>query len=1114
MKLTILYIVLGLLLISGSSYSQDVDLTFDYYGVEDGLSQSEVYCTFQDSRGLIWIGTQAGLNRFDGRNFISYDKDPLNPKAISSGWIQAIDEDPSGNLWIGTRNGLNKFNPATEEFEHFLTSEEDINELGSNTIFGVLADGEDLIWIKTHLGISKFIPSKKRFIHYFHKNEEDTFTEYKSDFSLPMVKTKEGIWAGSSYGLQFLSFKHDFIRTFHHKKGNPNTIPGEYVTSLTLDNSGNLYVGTENGIAYFLTYYKTVRPIVSNEINEILKNPQAKQISGTAFINKNEQMLLVISTFDGVFLYDLINKTHTTFREDKTNPKSLKYNRIRSLFQDKSGNLWMGLSGKGLNKYSPKGTKFKTYKNTGNSGVNLSDNVVGSLYANENEIWVGTWAGGLNIIDRKTKKVTLINTKGKKGQRIVNDHIHTIYCRKNGNIWIGTIDGISIYTKNANRFFSFEKYFGKDLPKLLQKTRINSIIDIDDNNIAIATARGLSFFNIENKTFTYNDELKDASKTGSKTVYDIKVEGQFIWVATVDGLYKLDKLSKGILKHYKADLNISKTKDDKYKSLSSSGTFEICKDNYGDFWIATESGLNKFNPNDETFEYFTKESGLPDNTVYEILLANNDQLWFSTNRGIASIDVLTKEVTSYTRSDGLQGLEFNNGASYASETGEFFFGGSDGLNEFFPDSIKKNPTLPITTLMDYTITDNNGIENTRSLFGKEQIEMAHNDNSIRVNFASLEFTNSSKNQFRYKLLPESDAWISLNEQNYVAFPAIRSGEFTFIVQGSNNDLVWGNPTSLKIIVYAPIYNNKWAYSFYLIIIFFFVYRIWRNNKNKQHKANEEIRNKQFMNLKLEQQKEELDIKNTNMKDSINYAKHIQDAMLPSEYLFKKLLPNSFILFQTKDIVSGDFYWIAQRGTKTFVAAVDCTGHGVPGAFMSIIGFDLLKNIVKERGVEDPAEILNQLNFGVSDTFRNIAIDTHTVRDGMDLAMCVIDHSKQTIEFAGAMNPLCLIRDDSITIIKGNRFSIGSLNEDEFNKFDNHTFKYKTGDTIYLYSDGYPDQFGGPLGKKFKQKRFLHMLLNIYHLSPQKQKVELKENFENWKGQLEQIDDVLVIGFKL
>ncbi len=1114
MKNIIKYIFLALLLTSQISYSQDIDLTFDYYGVEDGLSQSEVYCTFQDSRGLIWFGTQAGLNRFDGRNFISYDRDPLNPKSISSGWVHAIAESPDGNLWIGTKNGLNKFNPATEEFEHYLTSEEDIEFLGNNTVYGILVENNDLIWIKTDFTISKFIPSKNKFIHYSHKSDDDIFTEAKSDFSLPMIKTKDGIWTGSSTGLQFLDFKHERIQSFHHKKGDPFSIPGEYVTALAIDYSGNLYVGTDNGLAYFQTFYKSVRPSTTRELNKILNNnPESKQISGLIFDNKNNYKRLIISTFEGIIVYDLINKTHHLFTEDKTNPKSLKYNRIRSLFLDQSGNLWLGLNTRGIDKYSPKGTKFKTYKNTGNSGVKLSDNVIGSIYSDKDNIWVGTWAGGINIINKKTKKVTLINSKGKKGNSIVDDHVHVLYHRNNGNIWIGTKNGISIYSEKSKKYYSFEEYFGIQLPKPLLKTRINIITETDPKNLIIGTGRGLSFFNIPSKKFTYIKSLKGTDKTGVKTIYDILIKEDYLWVASFDGLYKINK-NKEIVKIYKAQKSISKNKENIYKTPSSSGIFEIKDDKEGTYWLATESGLNSFNPKKETFQYFTKKDGLPNNTIYEILLASKHKLWFSTNRGLAVIDVVTDSVTTYTSSDGLQGLEYNNGASYASSTGEFLFGGSDGLNEFFPDSIKQNSTKPITTLIDFTIINSKGVSTKKSLFGMNQIDMAYDDNSIRIDFASLEFTNPSKNQFKYKLDGHDNNWLNISEQNYVLFPSLPSGEYTLQVKGSNSDLVWGDETSIKINVSYPIYNNIWAYLLYLLTAILIIYKIWSDNKNKQRKSNEEIRNKQLMNLKLEQQKEALDIQNTSMTDSINYAKHIQEAMLPSEYIFKKLLPNSFIFYKTKDIVSGDFYWIAQKGTKTFVAAVDCTGHGVPGAFMSIIGFDLLKNIVKERGVEDPAEILNQLNYGVSDTFRNTSDKEQKVRDGMDMTLCVIDHSKHTVEFSGAMNPLCLIRNNSISLIKGNRFSIGSFNDDETNKFDTHTFKYKTGDTIYLFSDGYADQFGGPLGKKFKQKRFLHMLLNIYHLSPDKQKRELKENFNNWKGQIEQVDDVLVIGFKL
>lgn len=1113
MKTAIQYILIALTFLSFQyTKAQDIDFIFNHYGVEHGLSQSEVNCIFQDSRGLIWIGTQAGLNRFDGREFVFYDKNPLDPSSISSGWVYSIAEDSKGNLWIGTNNGLNKFNPASTKFEHFLTTPKETEEIQSNNVYSVLIDNKDIVWIKTDYTISKYTPSDKRFTHYSNNEDDEFYSIAKDEFTLPLIRTQTGIWAGSSFGLQFFSFEHDQIQSFYKVKNDPDRILSEYVTALAMDNSGHLYVGTDNGIAYLLPYYKSLRTTVTNDINNILDSLGSRTVTGILILDKNSRKTLIISSYGGIIAYDLINKSYRVFTEDKANPQSLKYNRVKSLFRDKSGNFWVGTSGKGINKYSPKGIKFKTYKNSGNSGVQLSDNMIASLYANDKEIWVGTWQGGLNIVNTATNKVRIINTEGEEYKKIDDNHVHALHHRSNGNIWIGTKNGINIYSKTTNNFYSFNKYFGIDLPESLTKARIN-VIKEKGNEIIIGSAKGLVFFDIKKKEFYYPKASKEISGINS-TVYDLLIEPNSYWIATFDGLFHLNS-QHTITKVYKAGLNLKKNNEGVYKALNSSGIFDIVKDNYGYLWLATESGLNKFNPVDETFSYYTKErNGLPDNTIYELLLGDNNKLWFSTNRGIASLNVVSDSIKTFTNSDGLQGLEFNNGASFASKTGEFLFGGSDGFNVFFPDSIKENTTKPVTTLLKYSVIDNKGETNTQSLFGIEELKMSYNDNSIKIYFASLEFTNPTKNQFKYKLEPQNENWVALDEQNHVFFPSLAPGDYTLRVVGSNNDLIWGEETQLFITVSSPFYDNIWAYLVYILSVSIFIFRIWNNNKKKQTKANEEIRNKQLMNLKLEQQKEELDIQNTNMTDSINYAKHIQEAMLPSDYLFKKLLPDSFILYMTKDIVSGDFYWIAQRGTKTFIAAVDCTGHGVPGAFMSIIGFDLLKNIVKEREIEDPAEILNQLNYGVSDTFRKSSTNEQSVRDGMDMALCVIDHSKHTVEFAGAMNPLCLVRDGSISMIKGNRFSIGSYNDDDTNKFENHTLKYKTGDFIYLFSDGYADQFGGPLGKKFKQKRFLHLLLNIYHLSPLKQKKELKENFLNWKGQMEQVDDVIVIGFKL
>ncbi len=262
---------------------------------------------------------------------------------------------------------------------------------------------------------------------------------------------------------------------------------------------------------------------------------------------------------------------------------------------------------------------------------------------------------------------------------------------------------------------------------------------------------------------------------------------------------------------------------------------------------------------------------------------------------------------------------------------------------------------------------------------------------------------------------------------------------------------------------------------------------------------------------------ELNEKNDDLLSSIHYARLIQEAILPSEERFRSALPESFVFHRPRDIVSGDFYWLQEYEDKVLVAAVDCTGHGVPGAFMSIIGNNALNAAVREEGLTTPSLILDSLNRGVSSTLRSQASatdDTMGIKDGMDIALVSIDYKNMKVEYAGAYNPLYVIRDEKLVETKGDKFPIGLPLGDELRLFTNHSFDLQEGDQVYIFSDGYPDQFGGPQGKKFKYDNFRSLLFKIHQLSPRKQLKMIQQGFEDWKGDLPQLDDVLLIGFRL
>lgn len=264
---------------------------------------------------------------------------------------------------------------------------------------------------------------------------------------------------------------------------------------------------------------------------------------------------------------------------------------------------------------------------------------------------------------------------------------------------------------------------------------------------------------------------------------------------------------------------------------------------------------------------------------------------------------------------------------------------------------------------------------------------------------------------------------------------------------------------------------------------------------------------------IENQRIKLENLYKQVTDSIKYAKRIQEAILPPDWLVKKLLPDSFILYKPKDIVSGDFYWLEERNGKAFFAAVDCTGHGVPGAFMSIVGYNLLKLIVSRLKDPAPAEILNFLNEGVSETLHQ-GHDESTSKDGMDIALCSLDYKKKELQYAGAYNSLYLIRNEHLEEVKADKFPIGMFIGENKKEYTNHKLKVKEGDTIYIFSDGYADQFGGHRGKKFMAKQFRQILMDIQPLSMEQQKHHLDKTIEEWRGNHEQVDDILVIGIRI
>lgn len=266
------------------------------------------------------------------------------------------------------------------------------------------------------------------------------------------------------------------------------------------------------------------------------------------------------------------------------------------------------------------------------------------------------------------------------------------------------------------------------------------------------------------------------------------------------------------------------------------------------------------------------------------------------------------------------------------------------------------------------------------------------------------------------------------------------------------------------------------------------------------------------NKMLQKQNVIIEEKNKDITDSINYAKRLQNAILPSKEAVNRILPEHFILYQPKDIVSGDFYWVSQHDNKSLFAAVDCTGHGVPGALLSIVGHNAINQSVNEAGITQPSKVLDSMSRIIKNVLNQDK--ENEIRDGMDMALCMFDKTTNTLEYSGANNPLYIISDEKLMVVKPSRMTVGSIEDPDKEFFINHTLQVKKGDCIYIFSDGYVDQFGGNDNKKFKTSRLQELILSINKNSMEEQKKVIHQKLKNWQGNNEQVDDILVIGVRI
>jgi serine phosphatase RsbU (regulator of sigma subunit)/ligand-binding sensor domain-containing protein len=1049
------------------------------YTISNNLTNSEITSLFVDSHQFLWIGTTDGLNRFDGYRFRKYYAETNNTNSLPDDNILETFEDRQGNIWCATAFSLVELNRKDDNFtSYFLNQTNNLDPqmpaildvafeksgdrifvLGRNFLESINTINKQIDNYLSGNGISKFLDSKFKTIAYNNKHK------------LLILANHENIC--------FVNPEKPELQQFINLPA-PLVAEGGILGALS---------GDDNNCFFYSKKHIWQLDIGSGNI-KLLNLPEETAANQTVInnlsITKDNKLRVVTPNRILESQYGAIDpKVLFEFNLSETNKHT-----VRCEAMDDAGIWWLGTN-KGLFKFNPHKDVFSCISVNNISDIGADDFICLANFIDDRNMLLLLNSGQLltfNNYDKKTKRLDL-ELNNKKPQ------VYSIEANKTGGQLICTNKGLIV----LNDYNAALKSFTKE--DVYLEGQVVYAAAFDSNFIWTGGETGVYKIDLDKKSQTEIPAISDV--LAGQPFTSVNCSENYVWIQQNHQIIEFDKKTNGVY-----ILSIPALSN-KSPSINAILPFENSK-----LIIGTSDGLFQYSGETKKLTSIDRSYQLSNSFVYSIQKSVDDKIWVSTNEGIISFDILTGKERLYNATDGMFISGFRRCFSGISPKGMLLFGGQEEMVMFYPDLITPNRHAPKIEFTEAVLSGSNS-EITIYLDKKDTLFVFKEYSNIKIEFTALDFWDVSKNSYMYSFTKNGGEakWEHLSNRNYINLSDLKSGYYQMLVRGSNNDGIWcDSPKALTIHIVGSVWHSVLSYiGYFLVFVFVFLSAVFFRTRHFRS-LNRKYLEREQVTIKIEQQREELSQKNKNITDSLNYARRIQMALMPSQKVFTKYFPDSFILHMPKDIVSGDFYWVNEVDNRIYFAAVDCTGHGVPGAFMSIIGFELFRRITEMDKKKQPAIILDSLSQGFEHIFRDV--ESYTLRDGMDVAFCAIDKDMKVLEFAGAFNPLYIIRENTITEIKGDRFSVGLYGDDKPLQFKNHVIPLLDGDLIYIFTDGFADQFGGPEGKKYKYRRFRHLLLALHQLPMERQLEFLRRSINDWRGDLDQVDDVLVLGVRI
>lgn len=1034
---------------------------FKNYTPKNGLASSDVNNIFQDSKGYLWFATQSGgISRFNGKEFKNYTKN----EGLIANDITCINEDQSGNIWIGTPGGVSKFDGLG--FYNYTTNE----GLSDNFVYSIYCDNKNKVWFGTDGGgVSIF-----------------------NGTNFQKITTNDGLSSNMVY-------------------------------AIAQDKKGNYWFALNKGVSKYdgnvITNFDKIQAISNKIFFSILSDSKGNIWLGSSNAG--------VVKFNGI-----------SFEEIKI-PEEVSTDFIGSIAEDKHGNIWFATE-HGALKFD--GTLYTLF----NEKKGLSSNVVQSINTDyEGNVWIGTQAGGANLFSSEA----FLNYTPKDD--LISNKITALLQTNDGSYIIGTLsDGITIF-ENGN--FSHLT----SIPDLSQ-SNISALAVDNKNNLWIGTNDGVFVLKKQNDTYVLSKRITRLKNTPLQIVASIFQDKKgAIWIATYgSGLFKIDdneekkytktdglisdniltmfEDSKGIIWLGTYDEGVFKFENNKFvnytekEGLANKSVWSISEgDNHSIYFGTSEGGISCYDG--KLFKTISANNGLCSNKINALAWDNIDKsLIVGTDKGINKLnlgpDFKIRSKRYYGEQEGFKGVEVNQNSILIDKKGLIWFGTTNGLSMYNRKYDFPNVTPPKLNLnsisLSYLAVDWRKFTDSVDLRTNlpYNLVLSHKNNHLTFNFQALTADNV---KYTYILEGQDNDWSPLSINTEANFTNIAPGKmYTFKVKALNSNNIWSaDITPFTFTIKPPWWQTWWFYTLAVLLVIGSVFGFI--NYRTAHLAKE----KKVLEEKVIERTTELKGANVRLSeaihaitDSLNYAQRIQQSFLTSENILKQTLKNYFIIYKPRDIVSGDFYWSFELPDRTLIACADSTGHGIPGAFMSLIGISLLNEISHSKNITEPARILDELRRIIICALNPDQLDSGG-KDGMDIALISIFKTTDDdvkIHFAGANNALYIISNQNnltnFMEFKSDKQPVGFYSN--MKPFTQQEIIAKKGDIIYLGTDGYADQFGGEKGKKYMSKQLKKVLSSIHTMPLGEQQKILNQEFNGWKGDLDQVDDVTVIAIKI